>query len=649
MKKILQIPWQVWVCAIFVFIFSALFSYIVLDHIPHIHDEIAYLFQAKIFKLGKLYVPSPCAKKSFDFSHIINNGKWYCQYPPFHPFFLMLGLFIGVPWLVNPFFAALSILLIFLLGTEIYNEKIGIFAALLGSLSIWFLVMSSTMLSHISCMFFVLLFLLFLFRSIKNPTVLNGLLAGIGLGGAYLIRPYHSFLISLPFLIYLSIKFFENVKKRFKNILTFGLMVTIFISILLVYNRKTNDDPFTLGYNVCYGKDLSLGFGHSSYLEYAHTPLLGVKNLTDNYLEMNKNMFGWPISSFLAVLPLFWIARRKKETIKKDILLFSGFISSSLGLFFYLGTHVLVGARMFFETIPIFLILSAEGIVLFPRLINNKTPKINLKKAQTITTMIVTVFFMYAFIFRFPSWIWPKDTEWFYHGMGNSFAGVNSDIHRTLKSIIPDKSLVIIKFLYFPSKMFPNGGWSSGFLYNDPELKNNIIYAQDKGENNKELFQCYPDRHIFLYFGTIEKAIVVPLLKNKDSILKGEPAQLKNHSKNRIQLIKNPLKFYDIYSSDFGRFLNDLYSQHNTFDIDVKFLYESSLEYYNQKKYQDSSFYLEAALQIEKHPGKRREMLNKLASCYLKLGNRDYADILLKELLDIKDEKNYNIIPERGF
>ena len=75
MLKKINIPWPVFLSALFVFIFTNLFSYFIFDHTPHVHDEICYIFQAKIFKSGQLYVPSSCEKEFFDFAHMINNGK----------------------------------------------------------------------------------------------------------------------------------------------------------------------------------------------------------------------------------------------------------------------------------------------------------------------------------------------------------------------------------------------------------------------------------------------------------------------------------------------------------------------------------------------------------------------------------------------
>ncbi|MCK4758831.1 MAG: glycosyltransferase family 39 protein, partial [Candidatus Aminicenantes bacterium] len=259
--KKMRIPWPVILCALFVFIFTNLISYFIFEHIPHINDEIVYLFQAQIFMSGKLYYPSPCGEEFFDFTHMINNGKWYSQYPFGYPLLLVFGLLLKAPWIVNPLFAAFSIIIFYFLGKEIYDEKVGVLAAVLGSISIWFLLMSSTMMSHTSCMFFTSVFLLFLFRSLKNPSFANGLVAGLGLGMVILIRPYAAFFISLPFLIFYTGKLLKNFRRNLKNATAFALILLISIFSLLLYNYLTNDNFLTFGYEVSHGKAHGIGFG----------------------------------------------------------------------------------------------------------------------------------------------------------------------------------------------------------------------------------------------------------------------------------------------------------------------------------------------------------------------------------------------------
>jgi len=505
MQKKVNIPWPVVVSALFVFIFTNLFSFFIFNHIPRVHDEIDNLFQAKLFKTGRLYVPSPCAKEFFDFPHMINNGKWYSHYTPGYPFLLLLGVFIQAPWLVNPLLAALSIILFYFLGKEIFNSKVGILAAFLGAVSIWFLVMSSTMMSHTSSLFFTSFFLLFVFRSFNNPSITNGLFAGLGLGMAFLIRPYNAFLLSFPFLLYYAVRLIREPKKRLKNATAFVLIILAFLSVLLIYNQMTNGHPLRMGYLVSYGEEHSLGFGRTGYTGIPHTPYSGTVKIGESLGALNKYLFGWPLSSFLAFLPLLWIMRIKKKNRKKDMLLLAGFFSMMVGWYFYWGTHVFIGARMFYEAIPILFLLSAHGIFELPRLVYDKFTKLNQLMVKRITVGALIILVAYAFFIRFPAWIWPSHTEWYYESFANNFAGVTPKIHHTLKSIPLERSLIIMKLLYLPFESFPNGWWSSGFLYNDPFLKGNIIYTNYKGGDNIKLFQCYPERDIYIYLGTLEK------------------------------------------------------------------------------------------------------------------------------------------------
>lgn len=649
MHKKINIPWPVIACALFVFIFTNLFSFFIFNHIPHVNDEIDNLFQAKIFKSGRVYVPSPCAKEFFDFPHMINNGKWYSQYTPGYPFLLFLSLLIQAPWLVNPLLAALSIILFYFLGKEIFNSNVGVLAAVLGAISIWFLVMSSTMMSHTSSLFFTSFFLLFLFRSIKNPSIANGLFAGLGMGMAFLIRPYNIVLLSLPFLLYYAGKLIQNLTKRLKNAAAFVLITLAFISVLLIYNQVTNDHPFRMGYFIAYGEEHGIGFGRTGYTDIPHTPFFGSIKIGENLSALNSFLFGWPISSFLALLPLLWIAKINKENRKKDILLAAGFFSLLIGLYFYWGTHVFIGARMFFEAIPILFLLSAHGITELPRLVSAKFKKLNQLTVKKITIGVFIIFTAYAFFIRFPGWIWPRDNEWYYEGFSNNFAGVTPKIHNTLSLLHLDRALVTMKLLYHPFEYFPNGWWSTGFLYNDPYLKGNIIYANDKGENNIKLFQCFPKRKIYLYLGTLERGMLVPLKKEGSKVVCGELISLDKYGKKYIELINTPKNFYKVYSSDFENFLNEIYKQNNFFDIDVAYLIEAANLYKNKRNYKKAALCFEAALQIEKHPEIRYRVLNQLVACYLKTGKAHEAKIIAERIKDYTEKKLYNLFPEKGF
>lgn len=649
MREKFKIPWLVIFCALFVFLFTNLLSYFIFDHTPHINDEVAYLFQAKIFKSARLFAPSPAAKEFFNFPHVINNGQWYSHYPPAYPIFLLFGLLIGAPWIMNPLLASLSIVLFYFLGKEVYSKKVGILSSFLGAVSIWFLIMSSTMMSHTAGLFLVTFFLLFFFRTLKKPTVFNGLLAGFGLGGALLIRPFNAFLISLPFLIFLAVKTLKHFRLHWKNTLAFGLMLILALSTLLVYNSLTNGDALLMGYTVRYGADHGVGFGKTGYTKSEHSPYLGVYYTIENMKAMNKDLFGWPFSSFLALIPLLFILRKRRPLQQSFGLFFSSFLVLTFGLFIYWGSFILIGARMFFEFIPVFIILSALGIQEILPLLSGRLKKSSPKLIKKVKTVVLCVFIAYAFAVRLPHWIWPKETNWYYDGFANNFAGVNPAIPKTVESAIKDPSLVILNFIYFPFDDFPNYWWGSGFMKNDPDLKGRVIYAMSLGDKNIEIFLHYPNRKIYLYTGTLEKGMLLPIKKNRDTIIYGEPIRKNVNTKNPLELITDPLDFHTIYSPEFGEFLTKIYRDFDLLEIDVKFFFDKGNEALENKQYKLSAMFLEAALQIEKSPGKRAHFFNHLVHAYAKAGQRQDSIKILNKLQHPDGPTLYDIFPKRGF
>lgn len=647
--KKLQIPWPVVVCALSVFILTSLLSYFLFDHIPHVHDEIGYLFQAKIFKLGKLFMPSPPAKEFFDFPHIINNGRWYSQYTPGYPFLLLLGLILGAPWILNPLLASLSVVLFYFLGKEIFNKTVGLLASILGTISIWFLLMSSTMMSHTCCMFFLSLFLLFLFRSIKNPSAANGIFAALSLGMGLLIRPYTSFLVSFPFLVFYTVNQWLKIKFTAKNIAAFTLTMTLVLSILMAYNTATNGNPLRMGYIVCYGKEVLPGFGISGCYNLIHTPYQGMLN-TGLYLKsLNTYLFGWPSSLFLALFPLVILGRFRPDYRKKILLLSSGFMCLMVGYFFYWGTVETIGPRFYFEGIPFLILLSALGIYELPHFLSSIFKKLNTEKINRVVIAGLIVLAAYGFFYRFPRLIWPPEPQWFYDTYAENYAGVTPKINYTLRSIPITNAVVSMKMIHSHTPFFQHGSWGSGFLYNDPELRGEIIYARELERKAGELLGAYPSRKHYVYFGTLKKGFLIPRKKESDQIFYGEPIPFSGGDQKDIELLTDPKELYKIYSPDFKDFLEELYAQEDLLRVDTSYLIKSGHRFKSLGNYRTAAFFYEATLQLEQNPENRYEALNHLSPCYMKLGKGDDAKKIFAALKDRDNPKLFHLFPERGF
>lgn len=647
-KKV-PIPWPVVISAIFVFILTNVLSYFLFNHIPHIHDEIDYLFQAKIFKINRLYVPSPPAKDFFDFPHMINNGRWYSQYTPGYPFLLLLGLLLGAPWILNPLLAAFAIVIFYFLGKEIFNKTVGLLTSILGAISIWFLLMSSTMMSHTSCLFFLSLFLLFLFRSLRKPSIANGVFAALSLGMALLIRPYTSFLISLPILTFYALSQLRKFKLTFKNLAAFTLAMILPLSILMSYNTATNGDPLLMGYIVCYGKEVLPGFGISGCYDFIHTPYQGMMN-TGTYLKsLNTYLFGWPSSLILILIPFIVLGRLKSDHRKKILLLSSSFMCLMVGYFLYWGTFETVGPRFYFEGIPILILLSALGLYELPRILSSwfkfLSPGIITK--VLIATMISLI--AYGWFYKFPRLIWPDHPRSFYDTYADGFAGMTPKINHTLKSLPLTNAFVSMKMIHSHAPYFPQGSWGSGFVYEDPELRGEIIYARELEGRAGELLKAFPEREHYIYFGTLKKGFLIPRKMEGEEISLGKPIQLSGGDKKGIDLLLDPLDFYKIYSPDFKHFLEELYAHNKLLSVDTTFLLMSGNRCKNEGNFRKATFFYEATLQLEQNPDNRYEALNNLSRCYLKLGKGDDAKKIFSALQEWDKPKLFNLLPEKGF
>jgi hypothetical protein len=645
----LRVPVIVLLSAVFAFAATNLISYAFFRHIPHVHDEMAYLFQAKIFSLGKLEVPSPAPREAFDFPHVINNGKWYSQYPPGFPLLLMIGVWLGIPWLANPLMSALTPIVLYLLGKELYGETEGRWAAVLGSLSIWFLLLSSTMLSHTAGMLFYALFLLFSFRALNSASRHYGALAGLALGMALLIRPFNAAAIAAPVLAYLGLRLLTGPRRRRSGLAGLAIALLAAVAVLLLFNQVTNGHPLRWGYTVKYGEAHGLGFGRSGYLGVPHTPERALSLLGENMAAINRYLFGWPVSSFLFLVPFLIPVKDERRKRTADLLLSSSFLTLALGLFFYWGTQVYLGARMYFEAFPILVLVTARGIAKTPVVLSRLAASLDVRAVEKALAGGVALMTIFAFGVTFPRWVRPAGTEDFDRVIAKDFCGVSSGIGRAIERAAGDRSLVVLKLLYAPKKYFPDSWWGSGFFRNDPELRNRIIYAQDGRASNQQLLRSFPDRKVYLYVGTLNKGMLMPIENGPEGVHYGRPHSISGTSDGCAELVESPLEMFRPYSDAFRAHLEDIFRVRPPDEIDVVRLAELSETDEAAGNTQAAIFDLEAALQIENDAAERRLLLDRLARLSLKAGDAPFARLIQARLADPAAPRVYNVSPERGY
>ena len=194
--------------ALFAFSMSALISRTVFDRMPHLEDEMAYLFQARTYAGGHLTVATPQPQRAYWQPFLIDReGPRFGKYTPGWSMQLALGVLMGQLWIINAFYAALTVALVYRLGREIFNPDVGVVAAALTAFSPMALLLSGTLMGHTSALFAATLFLYAYCRIERGGDTLRwGVLAGIGLGLLLATRPLTAVAVATPLILWSGLR-----------------------------------------------------------------------------------------------------------------------------------------------------------------------------------------------------------------------------------------------------------------------------------------------------------------------------------------------------------------------------------------------------------------------------------------------------------
>ena len=460
------------------FTLTNLCSYFIFENVPHVQDNIDQFFHAKIFLSGHLTAPSHEHKEFFDFTHNINNGRWYSEYPPGHTFMLMLGLLLGAPWMINPLLGSASVVLFYLIGKAFFDEKTGRLAALLGGFSPFVIIMSSGFFSHNASLFFTALFALFFFRAIRKGKLSDSLIAGVSLGICLNARILTAIGMGLPYAFY---AIYLMLTKKRAYILRFAVMLAgflVMVGILAGFNYLTNGHPMLTGYEVLWGSGHNPGFGHSAWGE-PHTPKRGLIQNLNNFNALNKYLFEWCIPSTFFVM-LFFAGGRCTQW---DYLLIASAFSLSFAYFFYWYQGWCFGPRFMYESTCPLILLTARGIIHTPDIVKEKfQSKLSRGDLRYFSSLAIGFCMCVALCINVPVLVkLYSDDYW----------GVNAKVQRAVKREKISNAVVFVSSYY-----------GSVLALNSPQLDSEIIYVRDLGVKNKLMMDFYPEREYYLASGS---------------------------------------------------------------------------------------------------------------------------------------------------
>ena len=338
--------WAVIALAFFAFFMSAYLSRTVYERLPHLEDEVTYLFQAKIFARGDLVIETPQPRRAYWQPFVVDHdGLRFSKYTPGWSGLLSLGVHLGQTWIINAFFTTLTVALAYRLGTNLFNRDVGLIAASLTAFSPMALLLNASLMGHTSALFFTTLFILAYRHIEKTGRIRWGIVAGVSLGFVVILRPLTAIGIGSPFIIWSAIRVLnaiirgEGDTSRFRAFLhtvaplvVLSVITLIIASAIPIYNFTATGEASRNLYTFVWDYD-QLGFGECCGRN-GHTLERAVRHTRFDLSLTAADVFGWQLGAITDEIRQHWL-------IESDY-----FPNFGLG-FFLLPFGILVG---FFTT-----------------------------------------------------------------------------------------------------------------------------------------------------------------------------------------------------------------------------------------------------------------------------------------------------------
>lgn len=281
--------------------------------LPHIEDGIAYLYQAKTFLTGGFKQPAPAVPGAFDatFAWVCSDdghGWSYGIFPPGWPLVLALGVWCGLPWLVNPLLCGLAVWLFWRLVRTTDGRSVAGAAALLLALSPFAVIQGTSFLAHPAALVWILVALGATARLARRGSWLDALLLGLGVGLTLATRYVEGALLGVAvggWLVVRTVR--REVAVGWWLVGLLGLLPGL--GLVLADNYATTgslrETPVEQWYTERVGAPVNRpGFGLRVGLEWdhslgpGHSLLEGLWNINANLSELNRYALGWAAGSF---------------------------------------------------------------------------------------------------------------------------------------------------------------------------------------------------------------------------------------------------------------------------------------------------------------------------------------------------------------
>lgn len=362
-----------------------------------ITDAQSQIAQARLMLTGKMKIELP--DQLFQVAQIPNfltTNPTYAQYPPGHILLLIPFIAAGLPAnILNMICGVGAVFFTIKLCRSIAGKTASVYTAILLITSPLFIGMESSAMNHGSTAL-MLITTAWAFHQVIWRGRTNLLWVGVfALGWAGITRPLTGLCHAAVWAPLLAMHFYRTVQRMRHDKLKSGpassvhfwkpWIIATFVSmapigILAVYNWQTTGNPLLMGYMANNPEMHRLGFHADG--PYPYTPAEAVHFIVCDMLSLSRNMFGWPMSSW--VLMLGWLLLSRLTT--GELAVAALILAQSIAYRYYHFYDLLIGPRFVSELVPFYAVLGGIGVTHLTRHLNR-----NWRPLPQVVIIILTV------------------------------------------------------------------------------------------------------------------------------------------------------------------------------------------------------------------------------------------------------------------
>lgn len=294
--------------ALFAFGLSAQLSRTVFERLPHLEDEMAYLWGARVIAGGNFVIESPLPTRSYWQPFLVDReGVRFSKYAPGWSLQLAVGVLMGQAWIINALAAALTVALTYRIGRMIIGgdlgRRTGLIAAGLVAVSPAALLLNASLMGHTTALTAAAVFIvavLHLHSASGRSRWVWAVAGGVALGLLALNRPLTAVAVGAPFALWTGVALLRDgaaarswtpIRRAVPVFSVLGGLALALASVIFVYNYQATGNPRANLYTLVWEYD-RIGFG-TCCGRSGHTLEKGVRHMRFDLSLTAADLFGW--------------------------------------------------------------------------------------------------------------------------------------------------------------------------------------------------------------------------------------------------------------------------------------------------------------------------------------------------------------------